>query len=369
MSKTGKKILKAAAVLVGVLLLIVAAYVIYVVVSYHRIEDNQQITPDAALSDTPAGEQVNTDETYRIVSMNMGFGAYTPEFDFFMDGGKGSWAESRESAQNSITGAIESLAGYGPDFLMLQELDVDATRTYHLDEYELVRFLLPEYTSAFAVNYDSAFLFWPLYQPHGKTKAGIALFSEYEILDTLRRSLPISQSFSKFLDLDRCYTINRIAVENGRELVLINVHLSAYGADESIMQGQREMLFADMQAEYEKGNYVIAGGDFNHDMIGISNEYFGNQVTESESWAKPFDFEAVPEGFTVGAKKLVEEGRTDLAATCRDTGRAYDGTNDRWILDTFIYSDNIKVTEYDTVDLDFAYSDHNPVTMKFELVP
>jgi endonuclease/exonuclease/phosphatase family metal-dependent hydrolase len=310
---------------------------------------------------------MKADESYRIITMNMGFGAYTQDFDFFMDGGTQSWAKSRESAQASITGAVESLKEYEPDFLMFQELDVDATRSHHLDEYELVRSLLPEYTSAFAVNYDSAFLFWPLYQPHGKTKAGIALCSTYEIQDTLRRSLPISQSFSKFLDLDRCYTINRISVDNGKELVLINVHLSAYGADEEIMEGQRKMLFDDMTAEYEKGNYVIVGGDFNHDMIGNSNEYFGNQVTESESWAKPFDFDSVPDGFTVGAKYMTETLKMNLAATCRDTGRAYDGTNDRWILDTFLYSDNIDMMEYDTIDLDFQYSDHNPVYMEFSL--
>jgi endonuclease/exonuclease/phosphatase family metal-dependent hydrolase len=367
MNKTVKRILKVIAIILGVLVIVLVAYLAYVILSYHRIEDNQQITADAPSSGESASEQMKADESYRIITMNMGFGAYTQDFDFFMDGGTQSWAKSRESAQASITGAVESLKEYEPDFLMFQELDVDATRSHHLDEYELVRSLLPEYTSAFAVNYDSAFLFWPLYQPHGKTKAGIALCSTYEIQDTLRRSLPISQSFSKFLDLDRCYTINRISVDNGKELVLINVHLSAYGADEEIMEGQRKMLFDDMTAEYEKGNYVIVGGDFNHDMIGNSNEYFGNQVTESESWAKPFDFDSVPDGFTVGAKYMTETLKMNLAATCRDTGRAYDGTNDRWILDTFLYSDNIDMMEYDTIDLDFQYSDHNPVYMEFSL--
>ena len=55
------------------------------------------------------------------------------------------------------------------------------------------------------------------------------------------------------------------------------------------------------------------------------------------------------------------------AATCRDAGRPYDGTNDRWIMDTFIYSDNVECLEYATMDLDFAYSDHNPVKLTFEL--
>ena len=113
---------------------------------------------------------------------------------------------------------------------------------------------------------------------------------------------------------------------------------------------------------------MIVGGDFNHDMTGDSGERYNNQIQAVESWAKPFDFASVPEGFTVGSRALTEAGQFDMAATCRDAGRAYDGTNDRWVLDAFIYSDNVEVLEYETVDLDFAYSDHNPVRMVFRLL-
>ena len=70
----------------------------------------------------------------------------------------------------------------------------------------------------------------------------MATFSRYQIESTLRRSLPISESFSKFLDLDRCYTISRIAVSDGKELVVFNVHLSAYGADAEVLEGQRSRI-------------------------------------------------------------------------------------------------------------------------------
>lgn len=204
-------------------------------------------------------------------------------------------------------------------------------------------------------------------RPHGKNKAGMATFSRYQIESTLRRSLPISESFSKFLDLDRCYTISRIAVSDGKELVVFNVHLSAYGADAEVLEGQRSMLFADMQREYEAGNYVIAGGDFNHDMIGVSNEVYGNVTDTEASWAKPFDFASVPEGFVVAAKSEFDAGTFDSAAPCRDAGRPYDGTNDRWVMDAFIYSDNVTCIEQRTLDLDFAFSDHNPVYLRFSL--
>ncbi len=42
-----------------------------------------------------------------------------------------------------------------------------------------------------------------------------------------------------------------------------------------------------MQAEYEAGNYVVGGGDFNKDLLpGGSTQYFG--VTHGDyTWAQP----------------------------------------------------------------------------------
>ncbi len=36
-------------------------------------------------------------------------------------------------------------------------------------------------------------------------------------------------------------------------------------------------------------------------------------------------------------------------------------------MDTFIYSDNVKALSCETLDLDFAFSDHNPVVLRFAL--
>ena len=55
-----------------------------------------------------------------------------------------------------------------------------------------------------------------------------------------------------------------------------SLHLSAYTSDGKIADEQLELLLCDMQAEYEAGNYVIGGGDFNKDLLeGGSEAYFG----------------------------------------------------------------------------------------------
>lgn len=368
----GSRILKIIGILLAALLVALLGYVAYVMLSYYRLDDSLPLEMEAPVNGASVHETIDIEKgpALTVATANLGFGAYNREFDFFMDGGTGSVAASEQVVRDDINGSAEALTALDPAFVLFQEVDVDGTRSHHVNEYALLRDRFPAYASMYAQNYDSPFLAWPLYAPHGANRAGLATFSRYALTDGLRRSLPISESFSKLLDLDRCYSLVRIPTSNGRELVLFNVHLSAYGADESIMAAQRSMLYEDMTRERAAGNYVIAGGDYNHDMIGVSGDVYGNQVKAVESWAKPYDFAGVPEGFTVGCKaKLDDEGMAsfDDAATCRDAGRPYDGTNDRWIMDAFIYSDNIECLSYETLDLDFAFSDHNPVVMTFRL--
>lgn len=382
-----KRTFKIVGCVVGALALVVAVYIIYVMATYYRLDDNlaleteppengqvaAQITLTGTVQDRSDGQVTtnasleSSDHVFTIVSANLGFGAYGPDFDFFMDGGTGSVAPSAQYVTDNVNASAEAIGQLDPDLVLFQEVDIDATRSCGVDEYALLRDDYPAMCSVFAQNYDSAFLAWPLYAPHGKNKAGMVTFARYQLSDSIRRSLPISESLSKFLDLDRCYSISRIQVSNGRELVVFNVHLSAYGADEEVLEGQRAMLFEDMQAERAAGNYVLAGGDFNHDMIGVSNEVYNNVTDTEASWAKPFDFASVPDGFSVASKAELDAGTFDSAATCRDAGRPYDGTNDRWVMDAFIYSDNITCIEQRTLDLDFAYSDHNPVYLRFSL--
>lgn len=48
------------------------------------------------------------------------------------------------------------------------------------------------------------------------SKSRIGLSSRYQVTSALRRSFPVSTSFSKFSDLDRCYNISRVPVDNGK---------------------------------------------------------------------------------------------------------------------------------------------------------
>lgn len=67
--------------------------------------------------------------------------------------------------------------------------------------------------------------------------------------------------------------------------MLFNVHLSAYGGSDEIRAAQMNMLFGDMLAEYQKGNYVVCGGDFNHDFTGNSTQVLNGGEMTDFGWA------------------------------------------------------------------------------------
>ena len=355
-----KNVLKTIGIVLGAVIMVAVAYVLYVFISYKRIDDHVAI-PIYNAKQGSVQETAEPGEEYRIVTYNIGFGAYDPQFTFFMDGGKSSWAKSRSSVIDMVNGAGDLALSFDPDIVLFQEIDFDATRSYHVNQLSMLQNKLADFENAFGVNYNSAFLLYPFYQPHGASKAGIGTFSRFDITGGERRSLPISTSFSKLVDLDRCYTISRIPVSNGKELVIINLHMSAYGSSPEVREGQTNMLKEDLIKEYEAGNYVIVGGDFNHDLK-LSSDI------ETYSWAHYYDRKKIPEHFTFVIDTLDEEAKNALPNTCRDSGVVYDPETTYTVtLDGFIVSDNISVTSYDNYQKSFDFSDHDPVIMGFVL--
>ena len=379
MKTKAKKVIKITGIILLALVIVLAAYIIYLYASYHRIPDNQELQVEEISQNTEAGNELTTEKNYSALTYNIGFGAYTPDFSFFMDGGKSSWAKSKDSVKETIKGAGELVASKDPDFALVQEIDLDATRSYHVNEYSILKENIPAYNCVFAQNYDSAFLFYPFTQPHGKSKAGLALFSKYPITGSLRRSFPISTSFTKFFDLDRCYSISRVPVDNGKELVIFELHMSAYGNSDAIREGQIRMLSEDMQKEYEAGNYVICGGDFNHDLKAAdtqskASDASNNTQTDSgdsaepESWAYPFPRSERPEHFSFCLDQLSEDEKNNLWNSARNADMEYvPGETYTVTLDGFIISDNVECTKYENVNTGYSYSDHDPVYMEFQL--
>ncbi len=357
-----KKIVKGIGIFLAVIVVALFAYAGYLLLGFHRLPDNLTLEVSRSGSAETFDEEfaVETDKPYKIVTYNIGFGAYLPDFSFFMDGGKSSWAKSEESVYANVSAMGQMVDELEADFIFLQEVDRDGTRSYHVDELEVLNRFIEGYEYHFAQNYDSPYLFFPPWEPHGTNVAGLVTYSKGQIQEAVRRSLPISESLTKFMDLDRCYSISRIPTEDGRFLCLYNVHLAAYGSSAEVREGQLAMLYADMQADYDKGNYVICGGDYNHNVKEES-------PADAPEWAHTFPRETIPEGFGMAINDAA--GEEDIAHnSCRSANEPYqEGHTFTITLDGFIVSDNVKVTDYTHLDLGYSYSDHDPVVMEFVL--
>lgn len=354
-----KKFLKRLLSIIGILTLIVGIYIAYVFISYYRVEDKQ----DLSIHQYAINQSVKTDHSYRITSANIGFGAYSDDYSFFMDGGTYSRALSAQAVKKNINGSLSEVKELNPDFAFFQEVDIDGTRSYHINQYDWIEKKMNDYSTVFAQNYDSPYLFYPITSPHGKNKSGLVTCTNVQARSAVRRSLPIETGVSKFIDLDRCYMKERLKTENGHELILYNFHLSAYTTNESTSIHQLKMLLKDMEAENKRGNYTVAGGDFNKDLLKDSYSIFKQGNKKVGNWAKP-----LPERLEPASLQIVAPyDKKDPIPSCRNADQPYSKKVFVLTVDGFITSKNVEVIQSNVKDTRFKYSDHNPVYMDFKL--
>jgi len=354
------------AILLGIIILIVAGYVIYISAQYYRIEDFQTIEINNNQS-----SKVALGEELTIATYNIGFGAYSKDFSFFMDSGEtldgkvlngtGSRAKNKEEVIKNTTGAVSTIVNQNVDFALFQEVDTSAHRSYFYNQYKHIQDNFQNYSSSLSLNFHSAYLFYPLTNPHGKVDAGIATLSKYKITSATRRSFPIDESFpTKFFDLDRCLQVTRLPIENSdKELVLINLHMSAYDEGGQIRAKQVELLNEILLEEKNNGNYVVVGGDFNHDIANSKSLFETNR--KKADWVYTLENSDLTEGY-----RFVANTNT---STCRSTDGPYiKGESYEVVIDGFICSDNIETISISNIDTDYEYSDHNPAILDFKLV-
>ena len=341
-------------------------YLVFMQLSYYRLPDNAIAEVRNAASDT-----MSTNSAYTAVTYNIGFGAYTPDYTFFMDTGimadgtktrgEHGKAVSEDVVLANTQGAINTVVLLNPDFILLQEVDTDSDRSYHVNQKAAFETTFVSRTSVYSSNFHSAFLAYPFNDPHGAVQAGMLVLSNKRVESASRRSLPVDEGFpAKFFDLDRCFQVVRIPVEGGRTLVMVNVHMSAYDEGGVYRHQQMQVLGEFLAAERAEGNYVICGGDWNHALSGSVNIYPSQQLIPE--WVQVFEDSEVPEGFS-----LVRPINLEQVASCRGVDIPYQrGVTYMVTVDGFMVSDNVVATA-EVVDAGFANSDHNPVQLTFTL--
>lgn len=290
-----------------------------------------------------------------ICSWNIGYAGLDANTDFFMDGGSTVNPSDAAVAQN-LQAICDFIAENPADAWLLQEVDVHSARTGYVNELTRVAEVYGG-SYALAYNYKCAFVPIPL-PPIGRIASGIASFTSGTLTAQPERiALPCPFSWPvSTANLKRCLLVTRIAIEGSdKELVLVNLHLEAYDDGEGKI-AQTKLLMEFLQQEYEKGNYVIAGGDFNQSFPGATETF---PVHDGVWTPGILEESSLPEGFTYAF-----DGET---ASCRLLDAPYDEDSQLYVIDGFILSPNVQLESVQTIDLDFANADHNPVRLCIRL--
>ena len=354
-------------------------YLLHLESGFERIYDKKYLE---VLDNNPAN--VTKAVSYEVVTYNMNYGAFSSDYTYYKSygynkngkstNGSRSRAQSKERVEVNTKGSAGLLStgsNANAEFFMLQEIDVDSTRTYYVDERQILKDVFVNYAEIFAETGSSNYIFSPLTSPVGKYKSGMITYSAFEVDYAMRYSLPSNAEFpSKYGATDNCISVVKLLVAGAGEtqyLVLINVNVSMYDSND-IREKDLQTLYEHIKSEVDRGNYVIVGGSFSYLLYGNEGS-FENEM-KAPDWCKE-----LPECFNevklneIGCRIVKDAIAIELkTGTTRDSSVKYKkGETFEAITDGFIVSSNIITDKIEVLDNEYLYSAHNPVRLTFKL--
>lgn len=317
-----------------------------------------------------AGIQVIEKDVLTFANWNVGYGGLGKESNFFYDSGgfltsKGKMIRAPKSnVEKNIKGAVSFLKEQTVDFYLFQEVDKNSKRSYYINQHQQYIDARKDYAATFAINYKSArvplpvFEFWRVM---GKMESGLGTYMKYKPTQSTRYQFPGNYGWpTRIFQLDRCFALHRFKTKNGKELIVINTHNSAYD-DGTLKKQQMEYMRKLLVSEYEKGNYVVVGGDWNQCPPGQDFDAFSPSDLKGRNYVQmniPKDY--LPQDWQWAFDSTV--------ATNRKLTDAYEeGNTFVTLIDFYLVSPNVEIQKTQGVNQNFEYSDHQPVLLTVKL--
>lgn len=353
-SEMVRKIFRYLAILIAFLLVMFGLLIAYASITYYNPEPKLSVWASESPDTIPVGD------TLTALTWNIGYAGLGDNMDFFYDEGTKVRDTKERTLQNldSITVFLDQHKHR--NFFLLQEVDFDSRRTYGMNQTaKIVKAL--NYPSSVGYNYNAFFVPIPVSNPMGGVLSGVVTYSQPVPEKSFRYQYPGQFSWPvRLFNLRRCMLVNRYPTSNGKEFILVNTHNSAFD-DGSLKKQEMDFLKQFVVEEYEKGNYVVVGGDWNQSPPNFPLTTFGDNYIVPFFKLTNIGENFMPVGWTWAYDSTEPTNR--YLNESYVLGRNYTG-----ILDFFLLSPNVRMVNCKTQNLNFKHSDHNPVLISFELI-
>ncbi len=351
-----KKALKILLIITCIIIILIGVVLTTAYVTEYRPEEIEKAEINNVVK-----EEIEIGKEYKALTFNIGYAGLDKEQDFFMDGGKKSMPDDKKHVNRNLNGIKKILEEEKADITLLQEVDRNSKRTYYVDE---ANYLMKSknINGAYTTFYRSPYVPYPFTETIGKVEAGQLTMTKFNIDSSIRINLPSAYSFPvRAFQCKRALQKNEFSIKNSnKKLIVYNIHLEAYDRNNT-RQKQLEILSKEIEKDFNNGNYVIVGGDFNQRFEEANNEkypilyeeHFIAPIIKKDVVSKNFSFVFADEAPT--SRLLNEPFSGDLEKT------------QLYVIDGFIFSNNIEIENIEVKNKNFEYSDHNPVVVKFKL--
>lgn len=348
-----KRILRLIVIVMIISLILFGIFLVYSSITYFNPK------PELIVWNSSKPDTIPTDSSLKVLTWNIGYAGLGDNMDFFYDDGKNVRDTKDRTLQNldSIKYFVEKHRN--SNFFLIQEVDFSSHRSFGIPENEHLADMLG-ITSSVGINYSVSFVPIPVFNPMGAVSSGVMTFSHQTPSVSTRYQYPGEFSWPvKLFNLRRCMLVNRYPTSNGKELVLINTHNSAFD-DGSLKKQEMDFLRTFALNEFQQGNYVVAGGDWNQSPPSFPLSTFGNNYKVPFFKLSNIDENFMPDNW-IWAYDSSEPTNRYLNEPYA-FGKTYTG-----ILDFFLLSPNVELMECKSHNLQFKHSDHNPVLLSFKL--
>lgn len=234
------------------LLLIIACVIFFFWASSSTLDNTQY----AELVETKTNSDIDNDSIFGIFTYNIGY----------LSGMTNNRAVDKPKSlfEDNLQTVINETKKVNPDVIAFQEIDYDASRSYNVNQESEIGDLGYNYRAK-SINWDERYLpfpYWPISMHFGKVVSGQSIISKYPLKEQQRIVLQRVADAPFHRDafyLERLAQVVKVIL-NGKEVVLINIHLEAFDKETRVNQFEEVVaLFNTYKAEYP----TILLGDFN----------------------------------------------------------------------------------------------------------